>query len=79
MCSLVDGAMDEELAKAAGPKIDLSKATCQKCREAKAVLCLRVKDVYCRQCFITACLHKFRSTLGKHRVRKKKKDLGFGK
>ncbi len=41
---------------------------CKKCRTNDAVLTLRTKDRYCRDCFVTSVTHKFRSTLGKNRV-----------
>lgn len=67
MCSLVDGAFPEP------PSEDVvedskAKKLCQKCKEAEPILTLRKKDVYCKQCFLTNCNHKFRSTLGKNKA-----------
>ena len=42
--------------------------TCKKCKVQRPVVNLRVRDAYCRDCFLTAVHHKFRATLGKHKV-----------
>ena len=41
---------------------------CKKCREERSVVCLRVRDTYCRSCFLTAVHHKVRASLGKHKA-----------
>ncbi|XP_059098724.1 cytoplasmic tRNA 2-thiolation protein 2-like [Tigriopus californicus] len=60
----VDGALSEVKTKGA---ISLD-STCKKCREHKSVLNLRTSDTYCKSCFLTTCQHRFRSTLGKHKI-----------
>nr|DBA16944.1 TPA: hypothetical protein GDO54_002468 [Pyxicephalus adspersus] len=39
-----------------------------KCKEASAVLIIRVGDAFCRSCFKEYFVHKFRAMLGKNRV-----------
>ncbi len=72
MCSLVDGALDDELTEtesiASNSTTSSTSKLCQKCRVAEPILKLRKKDVYCKACFLTACHHKFRSTLGKNKA-----------
>lgn len=68
MCSIVDGSLDQGALSEKKIPIDVANSICKKCREAKSVLCLRVKDTYCKECFLTSSTHKFRSTLGKHKV-----------
>jgi len=43
---------------------------CKKCKINRPSVNLRVNDVYCKDCFLTAVHHKFRSTLGKHKAMK---------
>nr|XP_045625547.1 cytoplasmic tRNA 2-thiolation protein 2-A-like [Procambarus clarkii]XP_045625548.1 cytoplasmic tRNA 2-thiolation protein 2-A-like [Procambarus clarkii]XP_045625549.1 cytoplasmic tRNA 2-thiolation protein 2-A-like [Procambarus clarkii]XP_045625550.1 cytoplasmic tRNA 2-thiolation protein 2-A-like [Procambarus clarkii]XP_045625551.1 cytoplasmic tRNA 2-thiolation protein 2-A-like [Procambarus clarkii]XP_045625552.1 cytoplasmic tRNA 2-thiolation protein 2-A-like [Procambarus clarkii] len=47
--------------------LDISggEVLCRKCGESTAEVVLRVKDAYCRQCFLLYFVHKFRSTIGK--------------
>lgn len=47
--------------------LDISRGgvLCRKCEEAVAEVVLRVKDAYCRNCFLAYFTHKFRSTIGK--------------
>lgn len=73
MCSLAEGDLlfdsdAETLSECSTEKSEFSTTTCKKCRIADAVLTLRTKDRYCRDCFVVAVTHKFRSTLGKNRV-----------
>ncbi len=73
MCSLAEGDLlfdsdAETLSECSTEKSECSTTTCKKCRIADAVLTLRTKDRYCRDCFVVAVTHKFRSTLGKNRV-----------
>ena len=76
MCSLVDGAMlpgeDEDDTSSVGTSsttvTDLT--LCKKCRVAEPNLTLRKKDSYCAECFLAASKHKFRATLGKHKIMK---------
>ena len=74
MCSIEDGDLAdlrarEEAERLRGSALSGAGPTlCQKCRSAPAVLLLRVNDIYCRECFIAAFTHKFRSTLGKSRL-----------
>ena len=64
MCSLAEGGFIEEPSAV----ISLEGKLCQKCKASPAVLTLRKKDVYCLDCFVVNCNHKFRSTLGKNKV-----------
>ncbi|XP_063238733.1 cytoplasmic tRNA 2-thiolation protein 2-A isoform X2 [Bacillus rossius redtenbacheri] len=41
---------------------------CRKCSQVKADVNLRVKDAYCRECFLLTCTHKFRAELGKSKL-----------
>ncbi|KAM3606491.1 uncharacterized protein V6R79_017335 [Siganus canaliculatus] len=41
---------------------------CMKCKEATAVVVVRVEDTYCRGCFKEYFIHKFRAMLGKNRI-----------
>lgn len=41
---------------------------CNKCKEKNAVILLRQKDVYCKDCFLVTTIHKFKATIGKHRL-----------
>ncbi|XP_068200967.1 cytoplasmic tRNA 2-thiolation protein 2 [Palaemon carinicauda] len=65
MCS-VDPDEIVEMTRATGG-LDLSSGnvTCRKCNTEKAVVVLRMKDAYCRECFLSYFVHKFRSTIGK--------------
>ncbi|KAG9475073.1 hypothetical protein GDO78_003498 [Eleutherodactylus coqui] len=42
--------------------------SCMKCKEAPAVLVIRVGDAFCKSCFKDYFVHKFRAMLGKNRV-----------
>ena len=64
MCSLAEGGFVEEPSAV----VSLDGRLCQKCKVKPAVLTLRKKDVYCLECFVINCNHKFRSTLGKNKV-----------
>ncbi len=66
MCSLVDGALPME----AEDETPLDGKSCQKCKQEKPIVTLRKKDVYCKDCFLSNCNHKFRSTLGKNKALK---------
>ena len=63
MCSIVDGAMFEK-----ENETEVIKTVCQKCKTEKPFITLRKKDVYCKNCFLINCNHKFRSTLGKNKA-----------
>ncbi|XP_067001617.2 cytoplasmic tRNA 2-thiolation protein 2-A isoform X2 [Anabrus simplex] len=43
---------------------------CKKCEVNKAEVVLRIRDAYCRDCFISSTTHKFRAVLGKSRLLK---------
>ncbi|KAK8380728.1 hypothetical protein O3P69_007982 [Scylla paramamosain] len=47
--------------------LDISRGDvmCRKCASAMAEVVLRVRDAYCRNCFLVYFTHKFRSTIGK--------------
>ncbi|MPC17619.1 Cytoplasmic tRNA 2-thiolation protein 2-A [Portunus trituberculatus] len=65
MCSVdPDGVI--EMTRATGT-LDISKGDvmCRKCASAVAEVVLRVRDAYCRDCFLAYFTHKFRSTIGK--------------
>ncbi len=70
MCSLADGMADAASATASEDETstcdDLD--VCKKCRVAKSSVVLRKRDAYCSDCFLSACTHKFRATLGKHKA-----------
>ena len=66
MCSVVDGAFGEEYEK--DKETDVIKTVCQKCKTEKPLITLRKMDVYCKNCFLINCNHKFRSTLGKNKA-----------
>lgn len=66
MCSIVDGALDGPLSQTKSPIESFTE--CKKCHNAKPVVVLRIKDAYCKQCFLEASIHKFRSTIGKHKI-----------
>ena len=66
MCSVVDGAfLEENVDKGESNE---EKRLCQKCKVQAPILTLRKKDVYCKDCFLHNCNHKFRSTLGKNKA-----------
>ncbi|XP_043190727.1 cytoplasmic tRNA 2-thiolation protein 2-B-like [Amphibalanus amphitrite] len=74
MCSIEEGDLADLRAREEAQHLkaqalsDTGPTLCQKCRSAPAVLLLRVNDIYCRDCFVAAFTHKFRSTLGKSRL-----------
>ncbi|KOC63349.1 Cytoplasmic tRNA 2-thiolation protein 2 [Habropoda laboriosa] len=41
---------------------------CKKCRYQQVQLVLRNKNQYCRMCFLTMLMHKFKATLGKSKL-----------
>nr|CAD7597400.1 unnamed protein product [Timema genevievae] len=43
---------------------------CRKCNEKPAEVVLRLKDPYCRSCFLAATTHKYRASLGKSKQMK---------
>lgn len=44
------------------------ESKCNKCREEIPCVVLRGKDAYCRRCFLSGTIHKFKSLLGKHHL-----------
>ena len=77
MCSFVDNAMiptDQTEQEHETNSIRTSSTTsaesamCKKCKTAEPNLTLRKKDSYCTECFLASCRHKFRATLGKHKI-----------
>ncbi len=69
MCSLTQSCVDGALAdkkRFAPPGADAP--TCKKCKADKAVVNLRLRDAYCSACFLSNCVHKFRSGLGKRKI-----------
>ncbi|XP_042866004.1 cytoplasmic tRNA 2-thiolation protein 2-like [Penaeus japonicus] len=65
MCS-VDPDELTEMTRATG-LMDISggDVLCRKCGTGTAEVVLRVRDAYCRECFLAYFVHKFRSTIGK--------------
>lgn len=41
---------------------------CKKCNSSSALIILRKKDLYCRECFLANVTHKFRSSIGKNKI-----------
>ena len=75
MCSLVDGAFipvedDDSASVGTVSSSTTDSALCKKCKVAEPNLTLRKKDNYCAQCFLSSSKHKFRATLGKHKIMK---------
>ena len=68
MCSVAEGADLAERPINPAEAFEPGTKPCQKCREAMSVIRVRRKDVYCKECFVTAMSHKYRSTLGKNKV-----------
>ena len=69
MCSIVDGAFPDEEVKANEDNAgEQQQRLCQKCKAQVPIVTLRKKDVYCKDCFLHNCNHKFRSTLGKNKA-----------
>ncbi|XP_012261021.2 cytoplasmic tRNA 2-thiolation protein 2-A [Athalia rosae] len=69
MCSINDAEFesDEELMQP-DEIAQIDGAICKKCNENKAEVLLRVKDAYCKTCFLAAATHKFRATVGKSKL-----------
>ena len=68
MCSVAGGdGFCESMTTSSTPKAQIGDE-CKKCKKEKAVLVLRLRDAYCKDCFVTASTHKFRSTLGKNKA-----------
>ncbi|KAM4018685.1 cytoplasmic tRNA 2-thiolation protein 2 [Anomaloglossus baeobatrachus] len=65
MCEVLEG---EELDWGKEEKSERLGRTCMKCREASAILIIRVGDAFCKSCFKEYFVHKFRAMLGKNRV-----------
>ncbi|GLH09716.1 uncharacterized protein GBIM_14759 [Gryllus bimaculatus] len=71
MCTATDNDYEESVqCMEEKPSHNLVGALCKKCGNNKAEVVLRVKDTYCRQCFIDSFTHKFRATLGKSKMLK---------
>ena len=68
MCSVAEGADLAEKPSKPAEAFEPGAKPCQKCREAMSVIRVRRKDVYCKECFVTAMSHKYRSTLGKSKA-----------
>ncbi|CAH0405392.1 unnamed protein product [Chilo suppressalis] len=41
---------------------------CQKCKLVPGTILLRLRDLYCNDCFLTNVSHKFRACIGKNRI-----------
>ena len=74
MCSLVDGSFlpveDDDTSSIGGSSTTTTDLMCKKCRVVEPQLTLRKKDGYCAECFLASSRHKFRATLGKHKIMK---------
>ena len=68
MCSVAEDADVVERHARPVEAFEPGKRPCQKCREAMSVIRVRRKDVYCKECFVAAMSHKYRSTLGKNKA-----------
>ncbi|XP_068116177.1 cytoplasmic tRNA 2-thiolation protein 2 isoform X2 [Hyperolius riggenbachi] len=65
MCDVEESSCQDIRKEEGGARIG---QTCMKCKEATAVLIIRVGDAFCRTCFREYFVHKFRAMLGKNRV-----------
>lgn len=66
MCSLTESALDPEMRRREA--VVGREVRCKKCGVEECSVSLRVRDTYCRECFLTAVHHKVRATLGKHKA-----------
>jgi len=67
MCSLTDSALDPSL-RVEHVRLSKTEVACKKCGASECVVNLRVRDTYCKACFLAAVHHKVRATLGKHKA-----------
>ncbi|KAK5644881.1 hypothetical protein RI129_006181 [Pyrocoelia pectoralis] len=69
MCSVGDD-VDEEKAKFMEKKElpNLTNSLCIKCRTSKPQIVLHNQYPYCKACFISGTVHKFKALLGKNRI-----------
>ncbi|XP_040573574.1 cytoplasmic tRNA 2-thiolation protein 2 [Lepeophtheirus salmonis] len=67
MCSIIENGLVKNEEEEDDQTSVLSNL-CKKCKNVEHVVTLRKKDSYCEACFISNCLHKFRSTLGKNKA-----------
>lgn len=65
MCSVDPDEVVEMTRATATLDISRGDIMCRKCASAVAEVVLRVRDAYCRNCFLVYFTHKFRSTIGK--------------
>ncbi|XP_064116959.1 cytoplasmic tRNA 2-thiolation protein 2-like isoform X2 [Macrobrachium nipponense] len=65
MCSVDPDEITEMTRATDGLDISSGNVMCRRCNTEKAVVVLRIKDAYCRECFLSYFVHKFRSTIGK--------------
>lgn len=68
MCSVNEVDFDGAAQYMEKKSILLTGDACKKCNERKAEVVLRLRDAYCRECFLAAASHKFRSSLGKSKI-----------
>ncbi|KAJ3646404.1 hypothetical protein Zmor_023993 [Zophobas morio] len=70
MCNVGDDNFDDlENSKYMPAKEKISPfSKCNKCREATPIVVLRSKDKYCKECFLSGTVHKFKALLGKHKL-----------
>jgi len=74
MCSLTESALDPALREEKLAPGD--RMICKKCRTNPPVVNLRVRDTYCKDCFLLAVHHKFRASLGKHKATRPGDKIG---
>ncbi|KAK4875164.1 hypothetical protein RN001_011586 [Aquatica leii] len=69
MCNVGDD-VEEEKAKfmQARTTVNLKNSVCVKCRTAKPQVVLQNQYPYCKDCFLSATVHKFKALLGKNRI-----------
>lgn len=69
MCSVTEVDFDDDDERWMEKKSGVLTGTpCKKCSERNAVVVLRFRDAYCRECFLAAATHKFRASLGKSKM-----------
>ncbi|KAK9886028.1 hypothetical protein WA026_014814 [Henosepilachna vigintioctopunctata] len=71
MCSVNDAGDIEDLNNTgllSNFKYKVLAEKCNKCKDEKPCVILRKKDAYCKSCFLTSTVHKFKALLGKHKL-----------
>jgi len=74
MCSRIESDLllseeeDNSQHEIAGNSATKEQSICKKCKVNRSDLTLRTRDNYCAACFLSNSKHKFRATLGKHKI-----------